>query len=83
MHDIIDKYADRGFVVVSMYGDCKFNPLKELLKKRKKVVLEMCDTDSHVPASKQSNRFVEEQVRCIRCEMPFTHIPRRLTIEMV
>ena len=66
-----------------MHGDREFEPLKEPLKKTKKVMLETCDTNSHVPRVERSNRFVKERVRCVRCEMPFTHIPRRLTIEMV
>ena len=62
LYNIIDECADRDIVVVSMYGDCEFNPLKNLLKKEKKAVLETCDTDSHVHAATQINRFVKEQV---------------------
>ena len=47
-----------------------------------KVQLTVCGADGHVPQAENAIKFIKEQVRCIQCNMPFTRLPRAITIEM-
>ena len=53
-YNIIDEYADRGFVVVIKYSNCERNPLKGPLKKDKKVVL-VTQIYTYLPSSRATD----------------------------
>lgn len=50
--------------MVSAHQDNKFAPLKEALLEEG-IILETCDTDSHVPTIERTNRFLKECIRCM------------------
>ncbi len=75
-------YEKRGFKVQTIHGDNEFAPLNEWVTE-KDMSLETCDTNAHVPAIERTNRFLKERIQCIRMDMPFTRIPRRLVIKTV
>ena len=49
----------------------------------KKITLVTCDTDAHAPTIERTNQFLKEMIRCIRMEMPFSHVLKQLLTEVV
>lgn len=83
LRTIVSDYQHRGFRVCTAFGDNAFEPLKGWMKSELNIVLDTCDTNSHVPRAENAIKFVKEQVRCARSEMPFKKFPKRVTIKLV
>lgn len=79
LKNIIKIHELRGFKVVSVNGDNEFKILENELEG---INLSTCDTNAHAPAIERTNRFLKEQTRCARSQMPFKHLPRRFIIKM-
>ena len=79
---IKQEYKLQGFRVVSAHGDNEFASLNERLLEEG-ISLETCDTNAHVPTIERTNRFLKERIWCIRSQILFACIPKRLTIELV
>lgn len=62
--------------------DNKFRPLGDW-STEKKIDMEMCDANVHLPTIRWANRFLKERIRFIRCNMPFKRLPKYFLIEVV
>ena len=82
MQRIIDQYRSRGFKVTTVDGDNEFKEMDEWMTD-KSITLNTCDTNEHIPTIERTNRFLKERIRCIRMEMPFSHVPRQFLKEVV
>ena len=65
-----------------MFSDNEFRPLKGWLTK-KHIDIEPYDTKARVLMIKRINPFLKKRIRCIRCNISFTKLPRRFLIEVV
>ena len=79
---IIDQYKLHGFKVSTIEGDNEFAGMDEWMTD-KTITLTTCDTNEHKPSIERTNRFLKERIRCIRMDMPFSHVPKRFLIEVV
>ena len=82
MQRIIDQYRLWGFKVTTVDGDNEFAGMDKWMTD-KSITLTTCDTNEHIPIIKRTNRFLKERIRCIRMEMPFSHVPKRFLIKVV
>ena len=80
---IVLDYENRGFKIVSMFGDGMFEPLTDWAKIELHVDLVTCAPESHVPRAENAKQFVKERVRLIQSETPFKRYPKRFTIELM
>ena len=80
---IVLDYENRGFKIISMFGDRMFGPLINWARIELKVDLVICAPESHVPSAENTIQFVKERVRSIQSETPFKRYPRRFTIELM
>ena len=58
---IVLDYENRGFKIVSMFGDGMFEPLTNWARIELHVDLVTCAADSHVPRAENTIRFVKER----------------------
>lgn len=65
-----------------MFGDNEFRPLESWLIENH-IEIETCNAKAHVPTIERTNCFLKERIRCIRCNMPFSKLPRHFLIEIV
>ena len=82
MKQITLDYQARGFKIVTVFGDVKFEHLKDWMKEKLQINLDTCVANSHVPRAESAIIFVKERPRSIQCETPFDEYPKRLTIKM-
>ena len=68
---IILDYENRGFKIVSMFGDGAFEPLTNWARIELHVDLLACAPESHMPRAENAIRFVKERVRSVQSKTPF------------
>ena len=80
---IVLDYENRGFKIITMFGDRMFEPLIDWARIELKVDLVTCAPESHVLREENTIRFVKERVRSIQSETPFKRYPKRFKIELM
>ena len=70
--------------VVSIGGGKAFDAIESELKDEPyNVTLDTCDANCHVEVVERMIRFTKERIRAVRVAMPYKHLPKRMTIELV
>ena len=67
---IVLDYENRGFKIITMFGDGMFEPLIDWARIELKVDLVTCAPESHVPRAENAIRFVKERERLVQDETP-------------
>ena len=81
---IIDTYIARGFSVIAVAADYAFEAIRENEDfMATTITLNTTSEDEHEPFIERFNRFLKERCRMCFSTLPFTRIPRHMTIEMV
>jgi hypothetical protein len=75
-------YKLRGFKITFIYADRAFKHCLDALAKLE-IDLTCCDKNAHVHFIERCIRFVKEQIRGVQSMLPFTKIPRRLSMEII
>ena len=79
---VCDEYKKRGFTVTTAHADGQFESLRGELAVLG-VTLNVVSKDEHVPEIERFIRTNKERVRAEYCMLPYTHLPKRLIIELV
>ena len=77
-------YLQRGFRITTVHADGEFSPLKPLIESLPGgLLVNLASSDEHVPEIERRIRVVKERTRATRHSLPFTRIPKILTIHIV
>ena len=77
-------YLHRGFRIVTVAADGEFAPLKPLIESLPGgPAVNLASSNEHVPEIERRIRVVKERARATRHSLPYTRIPKLLTIHIV
>ena len=79
---VIKLYASRGFRIRVVNGDNAFEPLREGLSEMA-ITLNITAAKEHVPCIERRQRVIKERCQAIRHSLPFTTVPRIITVNLV
>ena len=82
--EIYQYYLQRGFRITTVHADGEFAPLKGLIDQMPGgPTTNLASSNEHVPEIERRIRVVKERCRSTRHGLPFTRVPRLLTIHIV
>jgi hypothetical protein len=82
--EIYQYYLQRGFRITTVHADGEFEPLKTLIESLPSgPLVNLASSNEHVPEIERHIRVVKERCRATQHGLPFTRIPRLLTIHIV
>jgi hypothetical protein len=81
---IYQYYLQRGFRITTVHADNEFGPLKTLIESLPGgPLVNLASANEHVPEIERRIRVVKERCRATRHSLPFTRIPKLLTVHIV
>ena len=82
--EIYQYYLQRGFRITTVHADGEFEPLQSLIQSLPGgPMVNLASANEHVPEIERRIRVVKERCRATRHSLPFTRIPKLLTIHIV
>jgi hypothetical protein len=82
--EIYQYYLQRGFHITTIHADGEFAPLKILIESMPNgPLVNLASANEHVPEIERRIRVVKERSRGSRHELPYSRIPKLMTIYMV
>jgi hypothetical protein len=80
---VIQLYKSADFKVIQIRCDNKFKPLKETLKDKYGIEVNLANPNEHVPEAERNNRVIKERVRATYHRLPYNNLPKVLVKMMV
>ena len=75
---VIQLYKSADFKVIQIRCDNEFKPLKETLKEKYGIEVNLANPNEHVPEAERNNRVIKERVRATYHRLPYNNLPKIL-----